>query len=277
MLFRFVVTYKHSHRRILFQIMHGQPLRRFYRLLHFRFYLWRKHRFRVVAHITLVYYKRLRQHIELRLRVSPLLPLLGACVSKIHFPILSIRLEYPTVEFIEMLLKKQIAIHAQLCTHGVNLILILYYCPYFRAEYLSNLCLPCSLFVSPVSCIEKKDIKKIHVVLREEQRVTVEQSVWELVANLSAMLTLAIGVLYDIPCSVVSMVVVHKRTDKEVRNNIVPFCSLCVLQMYVLELLPICLSVLAVFFVVCRVVRKEEVDIPLNNIASICILLIDRF
>jgi hypothetical protein len=63
-----------------------------------------------------------------------------------------------------------------------------------------------------------------------------------------------------LPC-IISVIIIHETTDKEVRNHVIPLCSSGILQMDISEALPVLRPVLSVFIIKGGIIREEQVDV----------------
>lgn len=109
-----------------------------------------------------------------------------------------------------------------------------------------------------VSCVKRKDIEEVHVVMKKQHRVAIEEAVHKL--NILVLVSPSVGLLYAV--IIISEFLVEFGRDKEVWDYLIAF-GLLIAQTHLRRLH--------------RVVEPvEDIKVPLDDIACIGILLIHR-
>ena len=107
-----------------------------------------------------------------------------------------------------------------------------------------------------LSCVERKDIEEVHVIVKEQQGVSVEQSVFELHVLVFILFLVS---LLDAIFGVVE-VLIHFGRNEEVGNDAISLRHV----------------ITQTHSGLCRSAGVEDVEIPLNDIACVGVLFIDR-
>ena len=84
-------------------------------------------------------------------------------------------------------------VHAGLCPHGIEVIVVLKPLLYLSAKTFAYAALPCRLLADVVAGIEREDVQEIDIVVEQQHGVAVKQTVHEL--HILMLVLLTIGLL----------------------------------------------------------------------------------
>ena len=148
-------------------------------------------------------------------------------------------------------------------SHRIELVVCLKHLLYLFAENTPYLLLPAGFLELVVQCIERHHKQEVDVIVTYQQRISVEQSVAELVRCEVFVLLLCQpdGVA-------IAQVFLHRGADEEIRDDIVSLRHIVAQLRHLSELVPILFPVFVVL-----VAPHKQVQIPLNHVAGIGELL----
>ena len=162
--------------------------------------------------------------------------------------------------FFEVLLDIGFTVHAGLGFHGIEVVGLLQPCADVVAELISHLGFPCGLLCLVVASVERERKKEVHIVVEEQHRVAVEETVGKLLLDM--LLSAAIGCADAVKRIVeaVRYISLHLPADEEIGDYVVALGYIVAQMYHGIRLLLI----------------VEQIEIPLYDVSGIGVLLVDR-
>ena len=111
-------------------------------------------------------------------------------------------------------------VHRRPWLHGIELEVLLEPGLNLRTELLAYLSFPIPLLATIVLGIQGQHKQKINIIMEQQQRVTVIQTVVKLLRHIAV--ALAVGLFYAVVAII--KLPVHRCRDKEIWNDIISFC-----------------------------------------------------